>query len=181
MTITEEKKALRTMLRARNVRMPELDSRLLRQIQVHPWVQEADVILAYCSCGAEPDTRALLQWLLKTGKQTALPVCERTGVMQFYLVHDGTDLQPGAYGIPEPKGRVSPVLTDRTLCIVPGLAFTADGNRLGQGGGYYDRFLAAHPELRTMGITYRCRLRETVPCEVHDSSVDIVVTEEGGT
>lgn len=179
MTIAEEKKALRTVLRARNTRMPALDSRLLCQVQAHPWMQEADVILAYCSCGAEPDTRALLQWLLETGRQTALPVCESKGMMQFYLLQDLADLQTGAYGIPEPTGRVCPVLTDKTLCIVPGLAFTADGKRLGQGGGYYDRFLAAHPGLRTMGITYWCRLRETVPCEVHDSKVDVVVTEEG--
>ncbi len=179
MTLAEEKKTLRTALRAQYTRMPELDSRLLCQVKAHPWVQEADVILLYVSFGTEPDTRALLQWLHETGRQIALPVCEMEGMMQFYLLHDFDELWVGAFGIPEPAGRVSPVVTDRSLCIVPGLAFTADGKRLGQGGGYYDRFLAAHPKLRTMGITYQCRLRETVPCEVHDCKVDIVMTEKG--
>ena len=66
-----------------------------------------------------------------------------------------------------PAGK-SLCITERTLCIVPGLAFTRDGKRLGKGGGYYDRYLAAHPGLRTMGLTYRCLLQERIPCEAHD-------------
>ena len=97
--------------------------------------------------------------------------------MEFYAIRSMEELRPGAYGILEPGIRRKIKITKKTLCIVPGLAFTRDGKRLGKGGGYYDRYLAAHPGLRTMGLTYRCLLQERIPCEAHDRPVDVVITE----
>lgn len=182
MTTIAEKTALRQKLRAQRRRIPdksELDRRLLAHILAHPWVQEADTVLLYCSGRWEADTHALLDWLLVSGKKAALPVCGEKGSMRFYLLHSTEELQPGAYGIPVPSGREEPVLTERSLCIVPGVAFAKNGERLGQGGGYYDRFLQLHPALRTMGLTYECLLQDTLPCEAHDCRVDVVMTDGG--
>ena len=186
MTTAEEKKALRRSVRAQMHEIPELnnqeekfilDVRMHRAAQEHPWLQEADLVLIYCSQRDEPDTRGLIGWLLYTGRRVALPVCTGDGVMEFYCIRSMEELRPGAYGILEPTIRRKAKLTEKTLCIVPGLAFTKDGARLGKGGGYYDRYLAAHPGLRTMGLTYRCLLQEQIPCEVHDHPVDVVITE----
>ena len=186
MTAAEEKKALRKRIREQMRQLPELvnqeekfilDIRMHRAAQAHPWLQEADLVLIYCSQRNEPDTRGLIGWLLYTGRHVALPVCERDGIMEFYLIRSMEELRPGAFGILEPVTRMKPVLTDTTLCIVPGLAFSRDGTRLGKGGGFYDRFLAKHPGLRTMGLTYRCLLQEHIPCEIHDHPVNVVVTE----
>ncbi len=186
MIAAEEKKALRRTVRALMRKTPELtnqeekfilDVQMHRCAQAHPWFIEADTVLIYCSTKDEPDTRGLIGWLLYTGRNVALPVCESEGVMVFYVIRSMEELKPGAYGILEPVGRTMPVITDKTLCIVPGLAFTKNGARLGKGGGYYDRFLEAHPGMRTMGLTYRCLLQDTIPCEAHDCPVDVVITE----
>lgn len=182
MTSAEAKQALRREIRAKVRALSEsekrtLDAGLLRALQAHPWLREADTVLLYCSMPEEPDTRGLLDWLLAAGRTAALPVCGENGEMQFCCLRSTEELAAGAYGIPEPTGREVPVLTPKSLCIVPGLAFTADGKRMGKGGGYYDRYLAAHPGLRTIGLTYRCLLQETLPCEAHDRCVDAIITD----
>ena len=186
MTAAEEKKALRQAVRSLMRQLPELtnqeekfilDVQMHRVAQEHPWLQEADLVLIYCSQRDEPDTRGIIGWLLYTGRRVALPVCEKDGIMEFYAIRSMEELRPGAYGILEPGIRRKIKITQKTLCIVPGLAFTRDGKRLGKGGGYYDRYLAAHPGLRTMGLTYRCLLQERIPCEAHDRPVDVVITE----
>lgn len=180
MTLTEEKAALRQKIRTQRNMLPDremLDKRLLQNLLAHPWMQETELVLTYYSGASEPDTHALIDLLLASGKQVALPVTDGAGSMDFYLLRNTDELQKGAYDIPEPSGREVPVLTETSLCIVPGVAFTEAGERLGQGGGYYDRFLTAHPGLRTVGLTYQCLLQASLPCEAHDCRVDIIITD----
>ena len=155
-----------------------MDMRLHQNLAEHPWIREAGTILSFCSTREEPDTHWLTGWAFAQGKRVALPVCLDEGQMEFYLLRTPEDFQRGKFGIQEPIGRDRPVLTERTVCIVPGLAFTEDGKRLGKGGGYYDRFLAQHPALRTIGLTYCCLLQEDIPCEGHDIGVMQVVTDQ---
>ncbi len=77
-----------------------------------------------------------------------------------------------------PESDVEPTWPD--LVIVPGLAFTADGGRLGQGGGWYDRFLSRiRPDCTTVGVCFVEQLLDALPTEPHDIAVDHVVTEHG--
>jgi 5-formyltetrahydrofolate cyclo-ligase len=77
-----------------------------------------------------------------------------------------------------PEDRVDPDWPD--VVIVPGLAFTAAGDRLGQGGGWYDRFLATvRSDCVSIGVCFDGQLLDTLPVEVHDVAVDHVVTERG--
>lgn len=71
-----------------------------------------------------------------------------------------------------------PVLTSRTFCLVPGVAFTSDGHRLGQGGGYYDRFLAQNPFIRTAGVCYALQLTDSLPHAPHDRVMEAIITEQ---
>ena len=104
------------------------------------------------------------------------------GEMDFHFVSDFTTLTPGAFGIREPNQRLHPKVApqDLDLILVPGLAFTRSGQRLGQGGGFYDRFLK-RLNVPTLGIAYECQLFSELPCEVHDQGIDNLLTEKGLT
>ncbi len=179
-----EKTELRRKIRAWRRSLPKdekqkLDDSIFENVFAHPWLKEADTVLLYCSIPEEPDTQKILDRLLLENIPVALPVCLESGIMKFYLLHDRNKLQTGNYyNIPEPIGRDEPILTEKTVCIVPALAFTPKGERLGQGGGYYDRFLELYPRLRTIGITYHAMLQESLPCEEHDLPVKVVITDE---
>ena len=180
--MNDAKQALRRHIRAQlkalaPAEKAALDAALAANVTVHPDFRNADTLLCYAALPFEPDTRAIIEAAWAQGKQTAFPVCGTAGEMAFYLADTWNKLTPGAYNIPEPTGRECPVLTARTLCLVPAFAFTPDGRRLGKGGGYYDRFLAAHPEIPTIGLTYAFLLQEDIPCEAHDIGVKAVLTD----
>ena len=97
--------------------------------------------------------------------------------MTFHQVCSLDDLRPGAHGIPEPEVNCQLSTVNCQLCIVPGLAFDIAGFRLGYGGGYYDRFLARHGDLRTLGVGYGILLRGDLPRGAADIAVERVLTE----
>lgn len=181
MPLSVEKAKLRETMRRLWESLPEekaaLDARLLRNVTAHPWFAEADGILCYWSLAHEPDTLGILRTALECGKWAALPKCLAAGEMQFVCIRQLADTAAGKFGIPEPTGTELARITPKTLCLLPAFAFTHDGKRLGKGGGYYDRFLAQHPELRTMGLTYACLLQEDIPTEPHDITAGAVVTD----
>lgn len=88
--------------------------------------------------------------------------------MIFIRVNHHTLLKPGAFGILEPEGdAVAPSEIETIIC--PGLAFTTKGHRLGQGGGFYDRFLLKATQATTIGVGFSCQLIENLPTEDHDA------------
>ncbi|MBR5165830.1 MAG: 5-formyltetrahydrofolate cyclo-ligase [Ruminococcus sp.] len=142
-------------------------------------VAEADNVLMFASFGSEVDTWDLARKLIDINKALAYPKCGKDGVMTFHIVNDTADLKEGAYGIPEPDSSLScPDITARTVCIVPGLAFTEKGARLGYGGGFYDRFIAAYPEITTIALAYEAMITDSLPVQEHDMTVKLIVTEE---
>ena len=142
-------------------------------------VAEADNVLMFASFGSEVDTWDLARKLIDINKALAYPKCGKDGVMTFHIVNDTADLKEGAYGIPEPDSSLPcPDITARTVCIVPGLAFTEKGARLGYGGGFYDRYLSAHPQAKTVMAAFAVQETDQVPSDVHDRRMDAVVTEK---
>jgi 5-formyltetrahydrofolate cyclo-ligase len=87
-------------------------------------------------------------------------------------------LVPGPYGILEPRRdtREYVVPPDDAPVIVPGIAFSPAGHRIGYGKGYYDRFLAAHHGLK-LGLAYEMQIVPSIPSDTHDVPVDLVITE----
>ena len=172
----------RELLALRNAISPEdkqsWDAAINRAITEHEWFERAQMILAYYPVGSEPDIRPALEQALRQGKQIYLPRCEKAKrEMSFYQVQSLEGLRPGAYGIPEPEGHCSLCIVNCALCIVPGIAFDKAGFRLGYGGGYYDRFLARHGDLRTLGVCYEMLLRASLPRDASDIAVERVITE----
>jgi 5-formyltetrahydrofolate cyclo-ligase len=121
----------------------------------------------------EPDLDLLWELGLLEHHLVSYPRCEGRTLL-FRTVSKLSDLCPGRLGIREPVGEASPGRLD--LIVVPGLAFTANGNRLGRGGGFYDRFLSTIPGPTVkVGVCFAFQLLLEIPVESHDIKVDAVV------
>ncbi|MGN0774960.1 MAG: 5-formyltetrahydrofolate cyclo-ligase [Candidatus Ventricola sp.] len=136
-------------------------------------------VMAYMACRGELDLAPVLEDALAQGKTLLLPRCEAPGVMTARRVTDASQLAPGAHGLMEPDAgcAVFPP-EDIDLVFVPGTAFDASGGRLGQGGGYYDRFLARTRALR-VGICHDFALLASVPAQAHDVRMNCIISPGG--
>ena len=112
----------------------------------------------------------------KLGKSVWFPRVEGSE-MNFYLVEQKEDLQPGAYGILEPTGEYKADGYDGLL-IMPGVAFDEECHRIGYGGGFYDRFLEKHPYITRVAVAFEFQMMSEVPVEPTDISPEIIVTEK---
>ena len=153
-----------------------VDDRLIRSVQL--WAQlaatdayqNATVVMAFVGVNGEPDTDPLRARLAADGKVVVLP---RVEGRQMHAVMGPPEVV-SAFGIPEPVGdAVDPMSID--LVVVPGLAFTVDGHRLGQGGGFYDRFLPTTRAV-TVAVCFCEQMVDELPFDDHDVVVDQVIS-----
>ena len=150
-----------------------------------PETAAAQSLFVYCAFRSEVETAPLWPLLQGQGKQLCVPLTLPTSREMLPLVlDDPAELRPGAFGIPEPLYREERVFpADRLdMVILPGLLFDRAGNRLGYGGGFYDRFLAnrASQALR-VGLAFACQLADApvrLPVAAHDMPLDILITEQ---
>ena len=135
--------------------------------------------MAYMACRGELDLSPVLLDALAQGKTLLLPRCESPGIMTARRVTDLSQLAAGAYGLMEPAQCCAVFPPEEiNLIFVPGTAFDALGGRLGQGGGYYDRFLARTKALRA-GVCHDFALIARVPAQAHDMRMDCIFTPGG--
>lgn len=139
--------------------------------------REAKSLFAYLSFNQEVRTALIIRRAWEDGKRVAVPkVCGEE--MRFIWIDSFDDLSPdGAYGIPEPAGD-GPVADDgEALVLMPGLAFDAQGRRVGYGGGYYDRYLSAHPGHPTVALCYDFQHLDALEVESHDIPAGLVIVD----
>ena len=141
------------------------------------FIRKYDLFLIYVSVKSEVDTLVIIDYLLKTDKKVAVPHCDGN-VMSFYIIKSINDLVDGVFGIPSVDISKSERVEnfDKALCIVPGVSFDNNFNRLGYGGGYYDRFLSDN-NITTLGLCYERCIADNLPAEDHDIKMDYVLTE----
>ena len=181
--MNDELSALRDRLRALRAARPQQEQArdaqaVAARILALPAYQSARTVMAYAAARGEIALDAVMADALLRGKALALPLCTGPGRMQARRVTAIEQLRPGRYGIMEPAESCPPVVPeDIGLVLVPGVAFDARGGRLGQGGGYYDRFLPQTRALR-VGICPETALLESVPMRAHDMRMDAIVTPE---
>ncbi len=182
--IAQVKQILRQQMRAvleelSQEERAESDQALAAQFLQHPKVAQAGTLLLYCGVGTEVDTRPILQALLDQGKRVCLPRCLPDHQMEARAITALEELQPDKYGIPAP-GEGCPLVPreDLDLVLVPGLCFDSRGNRLGQGGGYYDRYLEDYDGI-SIGLCREDFFQVNLPREPLDVWVRYVLTEEG--
>lgn len=136
------------------------------------------VIGAYLPMGDELDPRFLMHALTRAGYRTALPVVTAKATpLTFRLWGEGDPLDAGPFGTMHPSVDAPEVVPN--ALIVPLLAYDEDCYRLGWGGGYYDRTLAAHSEIKAFGFAFGAQIVDHVPREAHDWPLQGVITEEG--
>ena len=135
-------------------------------------------VYLYASFGGEVDTFGLMDVLWQQGFSVALPrvAGER---MDFYLVRGQKDLVRGFREIPEPAGHCEKADCPQAVVITPGTAFTREGDRMGYGGGFYDKYLSENKYLCSVGVAYDFQIVENVPTEENDVPLDIIVTNRG--
>lgn len=152
--------------------------RIAEAIRQLPEWQSAKSVLLFVPLTDEPDLLGLLLETVQSGRTTALPAFDAaTGVYQVRQVSDlATDLVPGEFNVPEPAPHC-PLLPVATLdfAVVPGIAFSSVGGRLGRGRGFYDRLLAATRAV-TCGVGFDEQLIPEMPVEPHDVKLHYVVT-----
>jgi len=143
---------------------------------------DAKSVLMYVSFRTEVDTLAQLKGILCLGKNLAVPLVDsKTKTLTLYEIKDITELEPGYMGIPEPNvsedRKVE--LKDIDIVVIPGTGFDHKGNRLGYGGGYYDRLLAnTEKDIPKIALAFEEQIVDNIPAEPHDMKMDIIVTDE---
>ncbi|MBR7181513.1 MAG: 5-formyltetrahydrofolate cyclo-ligase [Clostridia bacterium] len=178
----QEKKALRKECLARRMAMPtavkqDADAALCRTIAESDAFRTADLLLLFLPMRGEPDLTPLAALAKARGVAVAYPRCT-DGEMTFHL-DDGRAFTPDRFGIAAPPPDAPEALpSEKTLCLLPGLAAGRDRTRLGYGGGFYDRYLATFPG-KTLFPVYDALLFDTLPTEATDCTVDMIVTEKG--
>lgn len=175
------RKATRKDLIARRTGVPATERRkaehaIFKRIRSAIPEPGEQVVGFYWPIKGEVDLRPLLQDLLKLDAQAALPVVvEKNQPLEFWEWHRETRMSRGTWRIPIPGSR-KPV--QPTVLLIPLLGFDATGHRLGYGGGYYDRTLAAFRLMpMTIGVGYSFGRLSTIYPQAHDIPLDAVVTE----
>lgn len=139
--------------------------------------KDASLLLAYVDAKREAETRLLMRCAWDDGKKVAVPRVDGDGIMHFYYLRSLKDLEPGAFGIMEPRADCRICEPEEGLLLMPGVAFDEQGHRVGYGGGYYDRYLEKHPHLIHIALAFEFQIFPEVPSEKHDICPDLIVTE----
>ena len=202
-SVTSRKAALRSemkkKLRELTSDQAKLESQSIAKTLLDwPAFKSAGSVGLYVSCPKlkEVQTELLLEACVRQRKRCYVPKVEGDGNMRMLEIHDpATDLAPAPpYGIPEPvdlehrgKPRAEAIDEGLDLLLVPGVAFDAEGRRMGRGAGYYDKYIARFLSTEARGeaggrnpllaaLCFDCQVVHEVPCEDHDVRMDAVVT-----
>lgn len=179
----QQKQSLRKQIRAQMQLMPDdyfhqAGQEICRRVAESEAYRQAKVIFCFVSHGKEPNTYPLLEQALADGKTLCVPLCKAEGEMDAKMIHSLNELQPGTYGIPEPGENAETLLPSQIdLAIIPCLAATKSGKRLGKGGGYYDRFLANFTG-KALLLCPKKLIQCDIPTEAHDIPLPWVITEK---
>ncbi|MEM1197152.1 MAG: 5-formyltetrahydrofolate cyclo-ligase [Pseudomonadota bacterium] len=178
------RKELRAARRAHVAAQPDLIRALLFNHPPRPLVSKIDrkaVIALYFPNAYEAPTSGYARFFSEQGHTLALPRFAGEGAAMEFARHsdpiEASDLEPGPFGLMQP--RASAPVEVPGIVFAPLVGFTSSGQRLGQGGGHYDRWLAEHPGVKAIGLAWDVQLvtpGNVLPVEPHDVQLDAVVT-----
>ena len=174
-----DKKELRRTIRERKRAMTEEEivsrseklGQLFAQSEAY---RAAKTIYGYLPYNQEVRTVPMLEQALRDGKRVAVPKVYGDE-MKFLYLDDLSQVEKGYAGIPEPIADEPVADDDTALVLMPGLAFDPAGHRIGYGGGFYDKFLAAEPNHPTLALCYEFQMLPELHTEEHDIPVDTVL------
>ena len=173
------KQELRNRIRAQKRAMTpeqieEKSASLARQLYATELYQQAQTVYGYLPYNQEVRTVPILQQALRDGKRVAVPKVYGEE-MHFLYIEDLSQVEKGSFGIPEPIADGPVATQEDALILMPGLAFDPKGNRMGYGGGFYDKYLQAQPNHPTVALCYDFQMLPRLDTEEHDVPVDLVL------
>lgn len=143
-----------------------------------PIWNKAESVFCFYSLPTEPSTLKIINEAIKQGKKLSLPKCEENGQMSLHIIDSLGKLKEGAYGILEPQGTNTLTPEEIDLALLPCLAASFDGSRLGKGGGYYDRFLQSFKGTTVVLCQDELILENgSIPMEKHDIYAQYILTQ----
>ncbi|MDF7824561.1 5-formyltetrahydrofolate cyclo-ligase [Pontiellaceae bacterium B12227] len=155
----------------------EANAEIIDRFQSLEVFQSSGIVALYKAIGGEVSLEPLFSNCWERGQRTCIPVFnEATRLYEMAEIEKSTPFRRGHYGIEEPMAPRLLNMEQIDLIAVPGVGFDAAGNRLGRGGGYYDRILAELSGI-SVGIAFNFQIYPAIPHEMHDKPVDFVVTE----
>jgi len=175
------KKLLKQRRRLSPSKKKKHEIQMLSFLQTWEIFNEACIIHIFLPILDEPETRKIIEFSWKSGKQIVVPCVLPNKPELFHSrLNSFEDLRPGALGVlePSPEQRIAFTPDRFDLVIVPGVAFDRLGGRLGYGKGYYDRFLDQTLAFR-LALAFDFQLLQSVPTETHDVPMDGILTESG--
>ena len=150
-------------------------AKISEQIVKLPEFLNEQIVYAYSAFRNEVDLSDVIRVAQECGKTLLLPKTKDPDIL-FYEYRTDDRLIPGKFGVLEPE-QDTPTDPKNGLMLVPGVAFSREGYRVGFGKGYYDRYLADRPMVITVGICYECQLRDCFPVKNSDIPMDMIITE----
>jgi 5-formyltetrahydrofolate cyclo-ligase len=176
---TSEKNNIRRMIKEQRkvleaAEKSAWDGAICRQLLNLDDIRRAFCIYCYVSFHREVSTWRFMESLLRDGKCVAVPRVAGKK-LEFYAISGKADLEESAMGIMEPKQSCLRVNDLEAPVIVPGLAFDKSGNRMGYGGGYYDRLFEKEPNHPRIAIAYGFQIFDQIPTEPHDKRMDRII------
>jgi 5-formyltetrahydrofolate cyclo-ligase len=140
-----------------------------------------DPVMVYVSKPLEVNTRHIIEYLIESRGRVIVPVIEKETVsLRLSWLDDPSVLVESTFHVHEPIGNEIPARPEEVrAAIIPVLGFDRQGNRLGYGAGYYDRFLARYPHILRIGLAFACQETPVIPCEDNDIKMDLILTENG--
>ena len=184
--IMERKRDIRRLLLKKRNSLTEeqreqYDKLIAEQLFTFTQYVKADTILIYASYQSEVSTYPIIKYALNTDKKIFCPKVLGPGVMEFYEITSLKDVVCGYKNIPEPKYVNNPYLNienSNPLMLMPLVGFDHNKNRLGYGGGFYDRYLQKFPNIYKIALGYECQKYEMIlPTEDTDIKPDRIITE----
>lgn len=152
-----------------------MSEKACRELTVTPQVRKAQTLLLYYSLDDEVDTHRLIDRLAEAGKSVLLPVVTSDTAMELRQYKSPADLRGGFFNIMEPTGELFSDYEHIDVAVIPGMAFDLQGNRLGRGKGYYDRFLQDKPWLFKIGLCFPFQRFPAIPTDENDVRMDVVI------
>ena len=155
--------------------------RIAEQLYQQSYWQKAKTVALTVSRFPEVDTEPMIAKAWEEGKKVALPrINTQTKQMEFFIIETYQQLEETVFKLKEPIPSQSTLQSanDIDLMIVPGVAFTKQGYRLGLGGGYYDRYLPKFKGI-TVSLLFSAQLVDTIPLEEHDHIIDYLLSQGG--
>lgn len=159
------------------------DEKIIKTLLENDIYKDSKVVFVYVNMDSEINTLEIIKELLVSDKIVAvpkvIPVTLKERQMKALKINSLLQLnESGAFGILEPSIECEDISQQVDLIIIPGLAFDLKGNRLGYGGGFYDRFLRKFPNSKRVALCYDFQIYDEIPHEFFDEKVDLIISEE---